>query len=198
MQAPTPVELSSDRVHIEPMTVGHAEALFELGREPAIWAFMANAPFETVDDARRWIEGALEQQAQGSRVCFAINDRVSGRLAGTSSYLSIEVAHRGIEIGWTWYGVEFQRTHVNTETKRLLLGHAFDTLGANRVQLQTDRRNERSQNAIARIGGVREGVLRKHKVYDDGYVRDSVFFSILREEWPDVEAKLTAKLAQQR
>ncbi len=136
----------------------------------------------------------LERQRSASEVTFSVYDKGGDELAGSSSYIDIRAGHGGLEIGFTWYGVKFQRSHVNTATKLALLGHAFDELGANRVQLQTDARNTKSQTAIARLGAVREGLLRKHKVYPNGYVRDSVLFSITAQEWPKVRARLLAFL----
>ncbi len=138
----------------------------------------------------------LERGERDGDVSFSVYDKSSGRLAGSSSFLEVRVPHGGLEIGFTWYGVEFQRTHVNTATKLALFQHAFEDLHAHRVQLQTDLRNTRSQAAIARLGAVREGVLRKHKVCRDGYVRDSVMYSVTAEEWPTVRSGLHARLAK--
>ncbi|HRJ48186.1 MAG TPA: GNAT family protein, partial [Opitutaceae bacterium] len=127
---------------------------------------------------------------------FAVIRRADGRAVGSTSYLDIAPEHRRIEIGWTWLGAEARRTAINTECKYLLLRHAFETLGCGRVQLKTDARNLRSQAAIERIGAKREGVLRRHLVMPDGFVRDTVMFSILAEEWPAVKARLEANLAR--
>ena len=140
----------------------------------------------------------LARQQQTGTVTFSVYDNVSGKLAGGSSYLDIRLNHAALEIGYTWYGKGFRRTHVNTATKLLLLEHAFEALGANRVQLQTDARNESSQVAMARIGAVREGTLRRHKVYPDGYVRDSVVFSVIKDEWAVIKSRLNGMLLQQR
>jgi RimJ/RimL family protein N-acetyltransferase len=118
----------------------------------------------------------------------------SGRVAGATRYLNIVPQDRGLEIGGTWYGPEFQRTVVNTECKYLLLSHAFERLGCIRVQLKTDLRNERSQRAIERIGAVKEGVLRNHMILPDGRIRHSVFYSILDTEWPEVKNRLEGML----
>ncbi|HKY52696.1 MAG TPA: GNAT family protein, partial [Anaerolineales bacterium] len=121
---------------------------------------------------------------------FVVIHLASGRVAGATRYLNIISHDRGLEIGGTWYGPEFQRTAVNTECKYLLLQHAFETLGCIRVQLKTDSRNERSQKAIERIGAVKEGVLRNHMILPDGYYRHSVYYSILDTEWPNVKRRL--------
>ena len=145
---------------------------------------------------RAWIGDMLARQARGTDLPFAVVHLESGRAIGATRYMDIQPANRGLEIGGTWYGRAFQRTAVNTEAKYLLLGHAFEHLGCIRVQLKTDRRNERSQRAIERIGAVREGVLRHNLIMPDGYRRDSVYFSILAEEWPGVKARLEEMLGR--
>lgn len=143
-----------------------------------------------------WIAGALAEAAKGTRIPFAIIDQASGRAVGSTSYLDVAPEHRRIEIGWTWLGAPARRTAVNTECKLLLLRHAFETLGCGRVQLKIDGRNLRSQTAIARLGAFREGVLRKHVILPDGFVRDTVMFSITADEWPGVRARLEDFLAR--
>ena len=194
MNTPQPVSLRGWNITLEPLSLSQARAYFRIGQDGGIWQFLACDPFRTQADAERWIKSMLARQENSGAVTFSVYDSISGKLAGSSSFLDVRVEHGGLEIGYTWYGVEFQRTHVNTATKLALLDHAFATLDAVRVQLQTDARNKRSQAAIARIGAVREGVLRKHKIYPDGYVRDSVIFSITRDEWPGIQAKLEAML----
>jgi RimJ/RimL family protein N-acetyltransferase len=129
-------------------------------------------------------------------VPWAIMDRRTGEAVGGTTYLDIAPADKRVEIGATWHGKAFWRTAINTECKFLLLRHAFETLGCNRVQLKTDLRNERSQAAIARLGAVREGVLRSQMVMPDGWVRDTVMFSIIKAEWPAVKEGLEAKMAR--
>lgn len=162
-----------------------------IGVPESTWQFTGRPPFHDLHTARWWIE-----DAQPNAVPFAVIDRASGAVAGSTRYFDIRPADRGLEIGYTWYGEAYQRTTINTECKFLLLHHAFEGLGALRVQLRTDARNLRSQAAIARIGGVREGVLRSHMVMPDGYLRDTVVFSIIRSEWPEVERRLLEKLSQ--
>ncbi len=144
------------------------------------------------------IRSVLEDSRDGSAWPFATVENESGRAIGSTRYFDIRPEHRGLEIGWTWLGVAHQRTAANTECKRLLLVHAFDVLGALRVQLKTDARNLRSQRAIERIGAVREGVLRAHMILPDGFVRDSVMYSITRADWPAVKSKLEALEAPRR
>ncbi|MEU2824752.1 GNAT family protein [Streptomyces bacillaris] len=136
----------------------------------------------------------LTEAGRGTYVPFAVLHRASGRAVGWTTYLDISVDDERLEIGWTWYGRAYWRSEVNTETKLLLLGHAFEELGMGRVQLKTDHRNERSRAAIARLGAVRAGVLRRHRRRPDGSWRDGVHFSLLADEWPAAEARLTARL----
>ncbi len=134
--------------------------------------------------------------ASGNEIAFAIVGKSDQRAIGSTRYLNIEPAHRTLEIGWTWIGTKYQRTAVNTECKYLLLRHAFEQLGAVRVQFKTDARNEQSQRAIERIGAVKEGVLRKSHTTYTGYIRDSVYYSIIDDEWPDVKQRLLGVLAR--
>jgi RimJ/RimL family protein N-acetyltransferase len=143
---------------------------------------------------RNWLLDILSRAEKGTDLPFVAIQLSTGRVAGATRYLNIMPKDRGLEIGGTWYGPEFQRTPVNTECKYLLLRHAFETLGCIRVQLKTDLRNERSQKAIERLGAVREGVLRNHMILPDGRYRHSVFYSILDTEWPDVKNRLEQML----
>ena len=182
-------------MRLEPVAPRHAEELFAAGSAEAIWTYMPRPVLKSVEDTLGWIQEALAAAAEGSQLPFAIVHRASGKAIGSTRYLDILREHRGLEIGWTWMGTAYQRTPVNTECKSLLLTHAFEELGAVRVQLKTDLRNERSQRAIERIGAVREGVLRKHMLRWDGYIRDTVYYSILASEWLDVKRRLENLLA---
>ena len=185
-----PVVLTGKHVRLEPLTEAHTTGLAEIGAGQPFWDFMLYGNINTFDDMHNWVLDILSRAKKGTDLPFAVIHSVSGRVAGATRYLNIEPQNRGLEIGGTWYGPEFQRTVVNTECKYLLLRHAFETLGCIRVQLKTDLRNERSQKAIERIGAVKEGVLRNHMVLPDGRIRHSVFYSILDTEWPDVKKKL--------
>lgn len=198
MQAPTPITLSGDMVTLVPLAKEHAASYFVIGQEAAIWDFLTPDPFRTVADAERWIDTMFARRDRGGDVTFSVYDNASQQLAGSTSFLDIRSRDAGLEIGSTWYGKAFQRTHVNTATKLMLLTHAFDELGAVRVQLKTDARNTRSQRAIERLGAVQEGVLRCHMIYPNGFVRDSVMYSITRDEWPDVRVRLAAMLDAHR
>ena len=189
-----PVTLVGDVARLEPLDARHAEALYVAGRHSDIWAFMPVDPSASVQDMRAWIAAALAARDDGTQVPFAIVARATDACVGSTRYLAISPHDRGLEIGWTWLTPAVQRTAVNTECKYLLLRHAFETLGAIRVQLKTDRRNITSQRAIERLGAVREGVLRKHMIVRHGYQRDSVMYSITDDEWPAVKAGLEAKL----
>ncbi len=185
-----PVVLTGKHVRLELMTEDHIDALAEIGVGQPFWHFMLYGDMNSADDMRNWVLDILSRAEKGTDLPFVAVHLESGRVAGATRYLNIMPKDRGLEIGGTWYGSEFQRTVVNTECKYLLLKHAFETLGCIRVQLKTDLRNERSQKAIERIGAVREGVLRNHMILPDGYYRHSVFYSILDTEWPDVKKRL--------
>ena len=185
-----PVVLTGKHVRLEPLAERHTPDLAEIGAGQTFWDFMLYGNINTVDDMRNWVRGILSRAEKGTDLPFVVVHLASGRVAGATRYLNIMPQDRGLEIGGTWYGLEFQRTPVNTECKYLLLRHAFETLGCIRVQLKTDLRNERSQKAIERIGAVKEGVLRNHMILPDGRYRHSVFYSILDTEWPDVKKRL--------
>lgn len=189
-----PVILSGRHVRLEPMTEEHIPALAQIGVGQPFWDFMLYGNMSSTDDMGHWVSDILSRAAKGTDMPFVAIHLASGRVAGATRYLNITPPDRGLEIGGTWYGPEFQRTAVNTECKYLLLRHAFETLGCIRVQLKTDLRNERSQKAIERIGGVKEGILRNHMILPDGRYRHSVFYSILDTEWPGVKVRLEQML----
>lgn len=185
-----PVVLEGKHVRLEPMSRTHIPGLAEIGIGEKFWNFMVYGDMNTEDDMGKWAEEILERAKQGSDLPFVAIHLASGRVAGATRYLNIMPKDHGLEIGGTWYGVEFQRTAVNTECKYLLMSHAFERLGAVRVQLKTDLRNERSQKAIERIGAKKEGILRNHMILPDGFIRHSVFYSVLDTEWPAVKKNL--------
>ena len=189
-----PVRLTGKYVWLEPMTEEHIPALAEIGAGQNFWDFMLYGNINTMEDMRNWVLDILSRAENGTDLPFVAIQLASGRVAGATRYLNIMPKDRGLEIGGTWYGPEFQRTAVNTECKYLLLRHAFETLGCIRVQLKTDLRNERSQKAIERIGAVREGILRNHMILPDGRYRHSVFYSILDTEWAQVKDNLERML----
>jgi len=191
-----PVTLTGQRVRLAPLCLEHAEVLWPQADDPDVWRYL---PYGTIDSPARLralIAELLARQARGTDLPFTVFDLATGLAAGMTRYLAIDYANRSLEIGGTWYGRAFRRTATNTECKYLLLRHAFESLGCVRVQLKTDVRNERSQRAIERLGAVREGVLRKHMILPDGYLRSSVIYSVVDDEWPAVKAHLEALLRQ--
>lgn len=192
----TPVTLTGKYVRLEPMTEAHIPALAEIGVGQSFWNFMLYGDMNTEADMANWVRDILSRAEKGTDLPFVAVHLASGRAAGATRYLNIMPKDRGLEIGGTWYGTEFQRTAVNTECKYLLLKHAFETLGCIRVQLKTDLRNERSQRAIERIGAVKEGILRNHMILPDGRIRHSVFYSILDTEWAGVKKRLEEMLGK--
>lgn len=191
-----PVTLQGNHARLEPLTLAHVEALAEIGVGHDFWKFMVYGKMETVDDMRGWVTDILKRAEKGTDLPFVAIHLASGRVAGATRYLNIMPNDRGLEVGGTWYGLEFQRTAVNTECKYLLFRHAFETLGAIRLQLKTDSRNERSQRAIERIGAVKEGTLRNHMILPDGIIRHSVYYSILDSEWEGVKKRLEERLGK--
>lgn len=190
------VTLQGNYVRLEPLSEEHIPGLAQIGIGQDFWHFMLYGDMKTEDDMRGWVLDILEREKKGGDLPFAVIHLASGKVAGATRYLNIAPKDRGLEVGGTWYGIEFQRTAVNTECKYLLLGHAFETLKAIRVQIKTDSRNERSQRAIERIGAKREGVLRNHMILPDGYIRHSVFYSVIDSEWAEVKKSLEAMLAK--
>lgn len=191
-----PVTLDGTRVRMEPLSLErHFDGLCEIGLDPDLWRWTTNRP-QTRDDLRAYLDTALREQAEGRSVPFATVDKPSGRVAGCTRFGSIDAHNRRMEIGWTWVGRPFQRTHLNTETKYLMLRHAFETLGSVRVELKTNVLNRRSRDAMLRIGCVEEGVLRRYQRNEDGTWRDTVFYSIVDRDWPQVKERLEGMLAR--
>lgn len=190
-----PVVLEGAVVRLEPLSLDHHAGLCEVGLDPDLWRWTGDV-IRTPEEMRAYIEAALLQQAEGAALPFVVIERSSGRAIGSTRYAAIEPAHRRLEIGWTWYGQPWQRTAVNTESKYLLLRHAFETLGCIRVEFKTDALNERSRTALLRIGATEEGILRHHMIAPGGRLRDSVYYSIIAPEWPAVKAKLEGWLGR--
>jgi RimJ/RimL family protein N-acetyltransferase len=192
-----PITLSGKFVRLEPLSLEHVNGLAAIGLEQDIWRYMLYGRMVNNDDIRAWVIEMLRRQALGADLPFASRHLASGRLAGATRYMEIRPEHRALEIGGTWYGLEFQRTAVNTECKYLLLRHAFENLGAVRVQFKTDLRNLPSQLSIERLGAVKEGILRQHMITPEGVQRDSVYYSIIDLEWPEVKARLESMLQRE-
>ncbi len=187
-----PITLEGRIVRLEPLSEDHAEAIAEVAT-PEIFAYLFPPAEYTEIGFRDQIRGLIADPG----IClFATVLKETGRAIGMTSYLDIRPAHRALEIGFTWIGTQWQGTAVNPEAKWLLLEHAFEKLGAVRVQLKTDLRNVQSQRAIEKLGAIKEGVLRKHMTLPNGHIRDTVMFSITDDEWPDVRASLLARLGE--
>ncbi len=191
---PQATTLEDEAARVEPLAPSHARDLLDAGRDPAIWRHLARGPFVSERDVNGWIATAQAVARTGDELPFAIIDARDGRAVGSTRYMAIRRAHRTIEIGWTWLTPRVHRTAINTTCKLLLLRHAFEKLGAVRVEFKTDIENLRSQRAIERLGAKREGVFRNHMIRPDGSLRASVYFSIVRDEWPDVECRLVTFL----
>lgn len=193
---PQPIVLTGSRVRLEPIGPRHAPDLYEAGKDEAIWRYLLTPAFGSLEDAEKWVQMCVDHMAGGGRIQFAVVLPDEDLVIGSTGYLDIDRANRTLEVGMTWYGVAHQRTFVNTECKYLLLKHAFDDLGARRVCIKTDTNNEKSRRAIERIGGVQEGILRNHRINRDGSNRDSVYYAIIEEEWPQVRQNLERMLAR--
>lgn len=192
----TPVTLSGRYVELVPLSLAHGAELWEPASHPAVGQFLRTGQIRSARDMQSQIAALLTAQSAGTDLPFTIRLRPLSRAIGMTRFLRIDRPDQSVEIGGTWLATTYWRTPVNTESKLLMLTHAFDTEGAHRVQLQTDLRNERSQRAIARLGAVREGVLREDVLLPDGYRRSSVYYSILASEWPAVKTRLEAALAR--
>lgn len=189
-----PVVLEGFHVCLEPLSLDHHAGLCEVGLDEDLLQWTESYE-PTPDGLRAYIEAALRTQAEGTALPFAVINRAAGRVVGSTRYGNIDRAHRRVEIGWTWYARPWQRTAVNTETKYLLLRHAFEALGCIRVEFKTDALNERSRQALLRIGAKEEGVFRHHMLLPSGRIRDTVYFSIIDDEWPAVRTGLEQRLA---
>jgi len=189
----TPVVLESRWVRLEPFEKRHREPLRAAASDPDLWHYhylnQHNATFD------RYFDHYLRETDAGRDCGFAIIDRASGAVAGSSCYLAVTPAHKRLEIGSTWYAKPFQGGLVNPAAKRLLIGHVLETLGWNRVEFKLDARNARSWAAMRKLGAVEERIHRAHMILPDGHLRDSVWFSILPTDWPRVRSGLDARLA---
>lgn len=181
-------------VRLEPLAAKHIDGLWEAST-PEIWQYMP-IRVEQKSDIRRFVDFAEKVQANGEGLPFAVIDPESGTVIGATGFWNYVAEHKRVEIGFTWYTPNRQRTAINTACKLLLLSYSFQVLDLNRVEFKTDSLNQKSRKAIARIGAVEEGVLRAHVVQPDGRLRHSVYFSILKEEWPAVEQRLTEFLSR--
>jgi N-acetyltransferase len=192
-----PVTITGQSVELRPLEDAHYEPLAAISNDDSIWRWY-NTSGQSREQLRAWMDGIFDEQRRGVAVAFATVDRATGQVAGCTRFMNIDVANRRVEIGGTWLGVAFQRTHINTEAKYLMLRHAFETWGCHRVEFKTDALNTPSRNAILRVGAKEEGTLRHHMVTYTGRLRDSVYFSVVAGEWPAVKAGLELRMARDR
>lgn len=191
-----PVTLAGSHVRLEPLSMAHVDALARVGLAPDLWRWVPTH-VESVEEMREYVQSALDELAQGVSLPFAIVSVRGGEVIGSTRYGNISPANRRLEIGWTWIAPAHQRSPANTEAKLLLLRHAFERLGAIRVELKTDALNIQSRAAIVRIGAIEEGTFRHHLIVPKtGRVRDTVYYSILAGEWPALKARLTERLTR--
>jgi len=194
---PTPITLEGKSVRLEPLSREHGPLLWDAMKNDAEELFRwIPYPMRTVEDSARFVELVLLEQQRGLSVPFATIDRRSGKMAGSTRFMAIDVANRHVEIGSTWIAPAWQRTAVNTEAKYLMLRHAFETWKCMRVEFKTDSMNEKSRTAILRLGAKEEGTFRNHMVTWSGRIRHSVYFSIIDSEWPEVKSRLEARMAR--
>jgi RimJ/RimL family protein N-acetyltransferase len=195
MQTPAPVTLEGRGVRLEPLGPEHHDGLVDAARDGELWTlWFTSVP--TPEDTRAYISAALDGREAGHMLPFAVRELSSGRIVGSSRFHDIVPAADRVEIGYTWYARRWQKSRVNTACKLLLLAHAFDALGCAVVGLRTDNFNFASQRAIEALGAKKDGVIRRHAPRRDGSVRDTVMYSILASEWPDVRRHLEARLAR--
>jgi N-acetyltransferase len=186
-----PQILTGHFVRLEPLSEAHREGLRTAADDIGIWAFTTVLAMGEGFDP--WFDWSRQMHDSGVHIAFCVRRLADDAIVGSTRYLEIVPAHKRVEVGWTWYARTAQATAINPECKLLLLTHAFEA-GANRVELKTDARNARSRAAIAKLGAKEEGVFRAHMVVRDGHIRDTVYFSIIRSEWPDVRSRLEARL----
>lgn len=188
-----PVTLRGRHVVLEPLRPEHAEELWLAANDPSVWRYMPK-PVHSLAELRAWIDDRRTGAGGLPAVPFLQRDARTGQAFGSTSLFDIDAPNRKLELGHTWLGALHRRTAANTEAKRLILGHAFETLGAIRVQLKCDQLNVPSATAITRLGAVQEGVWRNQMIYPDGRRRNTLVFSILDTEWPAVKARLDGLL----
>jgi RimJ/RimL family protein N-acetyltransferase len=189
-----PVTLAGSIVRLELLAESHLDGLAEVAFDPSIWRWTPARPTD-VDGLRAWLEAALANASAGSEMPFATVDVANGQPIGSTRFMSIVPEHRRLEIGWTWVAPAWQRWGANQEAKYLQLRHAFEALGANRVEFKTDSRNEKANPALLAIGATFEGTFRNHMIMPEGPLRHSNYYSVTAEEWPDRKAKLEARIA---
>lgn len=188
--------LSGSLVRLEELAAEHEDGLWEASRDERAWRWLSVPQPQTRRDFRAYLDGALANAAAGTEIPFATVRVADGRVLGSTRYLALRPEHRSVEIGWTWLTPEAWGTGANVEAKLLMLEHAFGPLGCLRVELKTDAQNERSRGALAALPAQFEGIHRKHMLVRGGERRDSAWYSILDDEWPDVRANLLRRLGR--
>ena len=187
------IVLEGSTVRLEPLALAHLPALAEVALDPELWRWTLSL-VRTADDLTRYVEKALALRDAGVGYPLATIERRSGRVVGSTRFQPIEPAHRRLEIGYTFIARPWQRTAINTEAKYLMMKHAFEVMGMHRVEFKTDVLNTASRTALLRIGATDEGILREHSITDSGRIRDTIYFSVLEQEWPSVRAGLERRL----
>ena len=183
--------LENERARLEPLTEKHFAELLPIAMKREIWEFTA-ADVKDENDFRKYFNQALAERQSGISYPFAIYDKQAGRYAGCTRYGNITMPHKRLEIGWTWYDPSLQRSGINKASKFLLLTFGFETLDLNRIELKTSLLNLKSQGAMLKIGAVKEGILRRHMIAENGSIRDTVYFSFIKEDWPSIKATIFA------
>ena len=189
-----PIVLEGQHVRLEPLSLDHVDALAEVALDPDLWRWTSERA-ASVEELRAYVERALAAQRDGTALPFATVARSIGRPVGSTRFANADLGNGRVEIGWTWLGRDWQRTAVNTEAKYLMMRHAFEALGVRRVEFKTDALNERSRDALAALPAQFEGVFRRHMLVRGGVRRDSAWYSVIDDEWPDVRAALESRLA---
>lgn len=192
-----PVTLHGSIVRLEPLSEGHLDGLAEVAFEPSLWTWTLAQPRD-LDALRAWLDAALVNAGKGLERPFATVDQATGRPIGSTRFMSIVPEHRRLEIGWTWVGLDWQRRGANQEAKLLQLTHAFETLGANRVEFKTDSNNVKANPALLSIGATFEGTFRNHMILPGNRIRHSNFYSVTVEDWAGAKSKLLSRLAGRR
>lgn len=189
-----PITLEGNFVRLEPLSINHLDQLCEAGLDEELWRWIPTQ-ISNRQEMKNYIEVALDEQDRGISLPFATIEKSTNKAIGSTRFGNITVKDRRAEIGWTWIAKDWQRTFVNTEAKLLMLTHAFETWKCIRVEFKTDALNEKSRNAILRLGAKQEGIFRQHVICQSGRLRDSVYFSILDSEWAQIKKQLDAKLS---
>ncbi len=191
---PKPITLSTDKITLRLLTMEHLDDFYSAGAYPELWRWSLPDQCSSKAQAAEWLTYSEKMAEQGEHIAFAIFDNQTGELVGSTRYCAISTDDKNLEIGFTFITPKYQRSHVNTHAKYCLLKHAFEQLGAIRVQFKAHEENTKSRNAIARLGATFEGILRHHRILPDGSFRNTAIFSVINDQWQDVKIQLSAKL----